>query len=623
MTMTEEKQATFADIAKMLKRDPESFATALLGEAPTLRAGSSVRYFDNQSLLVNISGPSQGRFQSFTDTDLKGDMIDLVRWHHGLPDDKAGRHQALEIAKGHLGISDGKIDVSKLPPEKSAEERQREIEEDEAKRIRTANWIWRNGSATNGREDALLYLKNRGITCDIPSDTLRFRKLDKSELEKMGVAPSDIPPGPVVSLIFAARNADGQITAVQQVLTTAGRKVAFDNPKRTNGHMPGSAVTLGDITKSSRVAMAEGPETALSVYQATGIPTLITLGTSNFTRVSLPAHISEVITVSDMEPTGVGLCSALRAAQFWARAGIDRSGIALPPQLNDGDFNDVLQRFGEDSVRKGIEGAFFPPKREHDGTILITPDARAAFYAWAKTGVEVAAKVPPKRKEDGKFRPFSIDSLVEDRHNRVLIVGNPAFEIRDEGLRKIRPSLEIVMLHEDSREFRKLARTAAGMQAALNAADLYAPQGLGEKEPVFFALRREDADALALEGHKSVAIRSSAIDRIDYGFMKGRQAIVAPLGTSTDKDRHLTEKLTSAGAETLRLTWQIFRGDESLPRILRREIPDGFGAREAAKEGWSGDALRDLIDISRVNHAQVLPQAEAARAKKTKVEMAR
>lgn len=607
------KKATFADISRMLKGDPERFASALLGQEPTLRTGTGVRYFEHQSLVVNTSGPSQGRFYSFTDSDAKGDMIDLVRWHHGLADDKAGRHEALEIAKHHLGISNNRIDPAKIPPEKSNAQLQKEREENKAKRIRTANWIWKQGSATQGREEGLAYLKNRGITCDIPSDTLRFRKISPAALKKMDVADSDIPETPVVSLIFAARNKEGQITAVQQILTTEGRKVQFDNPKRTNGHMPGASVTLGDPRKSTKMALVEGPETALSVFQSTGIPTQITLGSSNFTKVPVPENVEYLITVSDLEATGVGLCSALKSAQYWKRNGIKYSGIAIPPRLNDGDYNDVHQKFGEALVQKGINGAYFPPEYDQDGTILITPDARAAFFAWAKTGIEVAAKVPPKDKESGKYRPFNIEGLVEDRHNRVFIVANPAFEVRDEYLRKMRPGIEIVQLHNDSREFRKLAKTEGGMKAALQAADMYAPDGTGKNEPVFFSLRRSDANALKLDGYKSVAIRSSAISRIDFDFMKGREAIVSPLGNGTEQDRAMTDRLEAAGAKTTRLTWQIFRGDEAMPRIIRRHIPNDFGAEQAAQEGWTGEALKDLVDISRANLKQIqAPQEQAA-----------
>lgn len=615
------KDATFSDIAAMAKNDPESFASSLLGEEPTLRTGTSVRYFDNQSLVVNVAGPSQGRYYSFTDSDAKGDMLDLVRWVHGLGDDKDGRKQSLDIAKTILGISNGKIDIKDIPQGKSDEERRKEQEEIEAKRIRTANWLWEMGDPNKGRDAGVAYLNNRAISKIPGPETLRFRTLTHQDLEKMGIPRGDIPKTPVTALIFAARNKDGAITAVQQILTTKGKKVEFDNPKRTNGLLPGASVLLGDPSKSDKMILVEGPETGMSLHEATGLPTMITLGTSNFTKVALPDSTKNLIIASDMEPTGVGLASSLKTAQYWKRQGVDKVGIALP-RLNDGDFNDVHQADGAETVAACIAHSWYAPECDQDGTILVTPDARAAFHAWAQTGIEVAAKVPARR--DGKFFPMSLDSLVDKHHNRVLIVGNPAIEIKDEILRKQRPDLEIVKLHEDSREFRKMARNQGDLQAAINATDMYAPEGTGTFEPVFFALRRADADALTLPGHKSIAIRSRAIDRIDLGFMKGRNAIVSPLGKGTEHDLKLTQKLKSAGANTTRLTWQIFRGDETLPKIIRRDIPEGFGAKDAAQEGWTGEALSDLIDISKANHAQIaLAPTIRAQAPKRKADIAR
>ena len=100
-----QKTATIDDIVAMTKDDPERFASSLLGEEPTQRTGMQVRYFDNQSLVVNTGGPSQGRFYNFTDPDAKGDMLDLVRWHRGLSDDKQGRKEAIAVTKSLLGLT--------------------------------------------------------------------------------------------------------------------------------------------------------------------------------------------------------------------------------------------------------------------------------------------------------------------------------------------------------------------------------------------------------------------------------------------------------------------------------------------------------------------------------------
>lgn len=594
------KKPTFRDIADALRSNPEAFATAVIGSEPTMRNGTQVRYYENEALVVFTAGSGQGRYKNFLDDLDKGDMIDLHQSITG-----STKHDAIEYAKGFLGLSDGSQDITRLNTGPTAEERQKMQEEADAKRIRTAQWIWDRASETDGRDEGLAYLRNRGITCDIPSETLRFRKITKSELsDKMGVPAKDVPSTPVTSLIFAARNGAGQITAVQQILTTDGRKVAFDNPKRTNGLMAGAGVWLGDPTKGDTASLAEGPETGCSIYQATGIPTCITLGTSNFTKVAIPGNIKNLITATDMEPTGVGLASALRTAQHWKQAGIPKSGVGLP-KLNDGDFNDVTQKFGDAAVAHSIQNAFYPPEREQDGTVLVTADARAAFHAWIRTGIEVQPRVPARNKETRKFSPLSLEAIVEARHNRVLIVGNKAIEIKDDQIRKDRPDLEIVTLHDDSVVFRELAKTEGALEKAINAIDLYAPEDTGTKEPVFFTLRRADADSLKLDGYKSIAIRSTAIDRVNLEFMKDRVAIVAPIGNGTEHDARLTRKLVQAGAQTTRITWQIFRGDEQSPKILRREVPSGFSAEHAANEGWTGDALVDLIDISKANHRQM------------------
>jgi phage/plasmid primase-like uncharacterized protein len=606
------KKLSYGEVVSMAKNDPETFATALIGSKPTYRGGTSVRYYDNQSLQVNTGGPHQGRFKSHVDDTIRGDMLDLVRHMRGLPDDKAGRHQAIEVAKEVLGVSDGVADVSKLPPVKTDLEKKREQEAAIAKRKRVANWIWESASETEGREEGYRYLRNRGITIELPSDVLRFSVLSRDELKKMGLHESEIPATPVTALVFKAQNAAGEVTAVQQVLTTDGAKLKCKIPKRTNGLVQGSAVILGDITKSDTTITTEGPETGMSLYQATGHPVMIVLGKSNFIHAPVPENITTLITAADMEPAGRGLADALRAAQHYTLNGMEKSGIALP-LLNDGDFNDVLQNDGDAAVAKAVERTYFAPKRDFDATLFVTPDARAAFHAWRTTGIDVVAKIPGKDKE-GKFLPLMLDSVVTDEYSRVFLVATKGIEVKDEYIRKSRPELEIVTLSEDSKAFRSLAKTPGKMEAIIAKPDIHAPEGFGTKEPVFFTLRRADAEALSLPGHKSIAVRSTAVGNIDLSFMNGRTAIVAPIGNGTDKDRALTERLEAAGAQTTRLTWQIFPADQPAPKIVRSSVPPAYGAADAAAEGWKGEALKDLVEISRANHAQMeadLPQKQA------------
>jgi len=607
------KKASLKEISALLARDPETFATSVIGTPPTWRSGGSVRYLENQSLVVFTSGTYRGRFKSFLDDTVKGDLIDMAKYVRG-----CDTHAAAELAKAFLGLSGGEIAAADIPPARSPEQLAEEDRERTEKKLRTARWLWSSASETEGREEGLAYLRNRAITADIPSSVLRFRHISKRDLvTRMNVPADQVPATPVVALVFGARNPAGEITAVQQIFTTEGKKVAFENPKRSNGQLAESAVWLGDPHSGQTAVLVEGPETGCSLFQATGLPTCIGLGKANFTKIHLPPNITRLIIATDMEPTGVGLASALRAAQYWPENGIEECGIALP-RLNDGDFNDVHQNEGDRAVRHAVDTAFFPAEREKDGTLLVTPDARAAFHAWLHTGIEVAAKVPGRDK-DGKFLPLHLDSTIEAFHNRLLVIETPGIRIERDGLRKSRPDVEILTLHENSKEFRKIARNPDDLRQFINAADIHAPDGLGHAEPMFFALRRSDADALKLEGYKSVAIRHSAIDRTDLSFARGREVFVAPIGNGTDADNRLTERLEAAGARVTRLTWQLFSGKAGERPLLRREIPDSFSATEAAREGWSGAALEELVTISKANRKQMRIEdkaREAAQARK-------
>jgi putative DNA primase/helicase len=101
------------------------------------------------------------------------------------------------------------------------------------------------------------------------------------------------------------------------------------------GPIRGGAARLASAGET--LALAEGIETALSVQQATGIPTWAALGTANLLRVELPAIVREIIICADADSAGEK--AAQEAARRFLRDG-RRVRIALPASAND--FNDVL-----------------------------------------------------------------------------------------------------------------------------------------------------------------------------------------------------------------------------------------------------------------------------------------
>jgi phage/plasmid primase-like uncharacterized protein len=592
------KDLTYKDLAKMARNEAEAFATNIIGEAPCYRTGSEVRYYKNQSLRVFISGPKQGRYSSFADDSARGDLFDLWRYVRG-----GNPHDAVMGYKNFAGLIDNKSQKTvKIDRGPSQEEIKLQEQKDIAKRMRTAQWIWKNASPKNGRDEGLAYLRGRGITIEPSSDAVRFRKISTQDLEKMGVKSDEIPKTPVTSIIFKATNGKGEISAVQQILITEGKKVAFDNPKRTNGYLVGASVLLGEV-KEGKLAIAEGPETALSIHQATGIATMITLGTSNFTNISVPGNVDTMIIASDMDKSGVGLGSSLKAAQYWSRNGVNKAGIALP-RLEEGDCNDVLQNEGNEAVAQVIETAFFPVKTRHDEVVLVTPDSRVAFHAWMKTGVSTSVRIPPVNKNTGK-RIVNLDSAIEEHQKIAFLIGRKGFEFDTEYTEKHREDVKLIHVTDDSEEFLSSAKTAGYVESVIQQADIYAPQGIGQDDPVAITLRRKDADVLCAAGHMAIAVRATEVDSVDLSFMKGRNAIITPVGKGSSIDGTLEDRLNETGAETTRFTWQIFRPSKTGLEIVRNDIPKNYGAAEAVSEGWKGVAMGHLLLISELNRAQL------------------
>lgn len=108
------------------------------------------------------------------------------------------------------------------------------------------------------------------------------------------------------------------------------------------GPTHGGAVRLAE--PEGRLAVAEGIETALSVFQETGLPTWAALSASGIEGLVLPPiHLAaEIVIAADSDSAGVA--AAERAADRWVASG-RRVWIALPPNQGQ-DFNDLPPGWG-------------------------------------------------------------------------------------------------------------------------------------------------------------------------------------------------------------------------------------------------------------------------------------
>lgn len=121
-------------------------------------------------------------------------------------------------------------------------------------------------------------------------------------------------------------------------------KASVEPNKMSLGPIAGGSVQL--FPTEGKLAVTEGLETALSIVEATKIPTWAALSAGGIRQLVLPILplAQEVIICADHDP--VGLAAAKEAAYRWSKEG-RQVWLAKPPQANS-DFNDLLQ--GENDV---------------------------------------------------------------------------------------------------------------------------------------------------------------------------------------------------------------------------------------------------------------------------------
>ena len=173
----------------------------------------------------------------------------------------------------------------------------------------------------------IAYLKRRGLSSERwPSDLRIHPNLYNFTSEKRHPA-----------MVGAIRNAAGDMVAVHQTfLTPDGQKVAGEDVKAklVCGALKGGAIRLAPAT--SRVALCEGIEDALTIMQTTDWPCWAFICAGNVPE--LPASIREVLICTDNDAAGHE--AVKRLSRLYTSEGRDVR-VAHPPQSYK-DFNEAL-----------------------------------------------------------------------------------------------------------------------------------------------------------------------------------------------------------------------------------------------------------------------------------------
>jgi predicted P-loop ATPase/phage/plasmid primase-like uncharacterized protein len=305
-----------ADIAARLNARIGDLARALLGEPNhALSTKSQLRFGSKGSVAVEIDGPEAGKWFDH-EAGVGGDGLELIRHRQGV-----ANGEACAWGREWLGVGAAESIVKS----KSNAEKVSEI-------------VARSEGIAGTRVEA--YLRRRGITAS-PPDCIRFRRF---------------AAGPHGALVALATDAKGAVLAVQQIyLTEDGRKAPVDVVKRTNRAVEGwSERAAMRLPGAAPIVLCEGIETALSLWQATGHEAWACFGIANMSRAPMPEGAS-VIVARDGDEPGSKADQQLRRAAAALRARGLQVSVASPPLGMD--FNDVLQKSGEQAVRDLIAAA--------------------------------------------------------------------------------------------------------------------------------------------------------------------------------------------------------------------------------------------------------------------------
>lgn len=225
------------------------------------------------------------------------------------------------------------------------------VDVDLIKRIERARHIERNTQLIRGTLAERYLREHRGIQGPIPA-SYRYHPAVYH-----GEAKQCLP-----ALVVVAKNRQKETQAVQVIFLdkTTANKAKLNSPKLTYGSLSqGNVGVLVNAGKDSQtLAVAEGPETALSISEANpDLRVYAVLGSGNFGRPPICPDTKKILFCADND----GKNSASQKKLHAAAEKLSVQGIEVwqaTPDKEKQDFNDVLKAQGKEAVRIGLESAY-------------------------------------------------------------------------------------------------------------------------------------------------------------------------------------------------------------------------------------------------------------------------
>ena len=352
------------ELKHQLAERAEDLARTLRHERPANPRSHDWRWGSSgsESYIVRSRGTlRRGTYSNFEAGIEGGSSLDFIMVARGC----AHLRDAIDWATAWLGLDTG-ASYAEIPPH-VLEERARARAEQDAKaeahrqqRTETANYIWDAGVDPIGTLGTL-YLAGRAIDLpDQPPPCIRWHHASGA-------------------LVFGATTENGAIQSVQRIYIGQNAK-KLEQPELDRRRLPAAKVTTGPVDGAAvrlpakvlhratpgPLLLAEGPETGLSCWQATGHETWIALG--QISKLTPPTGRLVILCRDDDKPKKPGqpgpsaedrhrkLIAELRGRGL-------QIATALPwpeRRFDSSDFNDVLCAGGNAAVAAQI-AAVTPP----------------------------------------------------------------------------------------------------------------------------------------------------------------------------------------------------------------------------------------------------------------------
>ena len=254
--------------------------------------------------------------------------------------------------------------------------------------------------------------------------TLGARYLAGRAIQLPDAAPSAIRWHPASgSLVFASTRDNGAVQAVQRVYVGQDAR-KLEKPELDRRRLPAAKVTTGPADGAAvrlpgpttgPILLAEGPETGLSVWQATGHETWVALG--QLAKLAPPLGRVVILCRDDDKPKKAGQPGPSaddrhrkRVAELRGQGLQVATAMPWPDRRQDGsDFNDVLRACGNEAVASRIAA-------------VTPPDLPPEFTPPTHTLDQARATLVPKVAE---FYRGAVKANVRDRGCRGRQVGRP------------------------------------------------------------------------------------------------------------------------------------------------------------------------------------------------------